>query len=253
VSGDAGIGKTALVDRTIQGAAGYFQVNRVVASEAEMELAYAGLQMVCAPVMGSLGRLPDPQREALEGALGLKVAAAPNPFLVGLAVLSLLTDAAEIEPLAVVSLPPVTFALSGTVARTSALFVRRSACPRPDVRKGTLLDTGRQEGALPDPRRQEGALPDTWGRGRERVVLARVGHVGYVTRAGRPVPDPAGDELPAVAQLVLSSTDASAEPDALAVMSESPLVAVVDREGKLVGAITLNALLGGLGLQEPPA
>jgi type I restriction enzyme M protein len=132
-----------------------------------------------------------------------------------------------VEPLAVVSLPPVTFALSGTVARTSAVFLRRTGVLGPDAR----LTPGARPGRALDPQR-----PDRRPSRRcpQRVVLARVGHVGYVIRAGRPVPDPAGDELPAVASLVLSSLG-SAGPEAPAhdppaVVSESPLVAVVDRD-----------------------
>jgi DNA-binding CsgD family transcriptional regulator len=92
VSGEAGVGKTALVDHTAANAGGHLQVNRMVASESEMELAYAGLQMFCGHLMGSAAQLPDPQREALEVAFGLRTASAPDPFLVGLAVLGLLTE-----------------------------------------------------------------------------------------------------------------------------------------------------------------
>lgn len=64
-----------------------------------MELAYAGLQMLCGSMMSSIDRLPDPQRDALETAFGLRRATAPDPFLVGLAVLGLLTEIAEEKPL----------------------------------------------------------------------------------------------------------------------------------------------------------
>ncbi|HMJ34914.1 MAG TPA: AAA family ATPase [Baekduia sp.] len=95
VSGEAGVGKTALLDRTAARAAARLRVERMVASESEMELAYAGLQQLCGHMMGSVGHvLPAPQREALEGAFGLREAAAPSPLLVGLAVLGLLTEAA---------------------------------------------------------------------------------------------------------------------------------------------------------------
>lgn len=61
------------------------------------------------------------------------------------------------------------------------------------------------------------------------MVLARVAHVGYLVRAGRPVPDPAGDDLPALAALVLAAPrDAGGDPST--VVSESPLIAVVDPE-----------------------
>jgi hypothetical protein len=102
-----------------------------------------------------------------------------------------------------VSLPPVTFALSGTMARTSALFLRREATAA------------------------------------RRLVLARAEHVGYVTRAGLPVVDPAGDELPALAAAVVAAATSStsdtstsdtstSDGDDIDVVRESPLVAVAD-------------------------
>ena len=60
--------------------------------QSEMELAFAGLHQLCAPLLGQLGRLPAPQREALRTALGLSASPAPDRFLVGLAVLSLLRE-----------------------------------------------------------------------------------------------------------------------------------------------------------------
>src|SRR2546423_10274749 len=64
-----------------------------------MELAYAALQQLCAPSLDVIEGLPDPQREALGVALGLSAGQAPNTFLVGLAVLGLLSEAAEERPL----------------------------------------------------------------------------------------------------------------------------------------------------------
>ncbi|RSN05756.1 helix-turn-helix transcriptional regulator [Nonomuraea sp. WAC 01424] len=96
VSGEAGVGKTALLDRMVAARPGTgVRVERVVAWESEMELAYAGLQQLCGPMMGSAVRLPGPQREAIEAAFGLRAAGAPSPFLVGLALLGLLTEAAD--------------------------------------------------------------------------------------------------------------------------------------------------------------
>src|SRR5690606_2627855 len=99
LSGEAGIGKTALLDHSVARASLHFRIERVVASESEMELAYAGLQLLCGSMLASRGRLAEPQREALDTAFGLRLAAAPNPFLVGLAVLGLLTEVAEEKPL----------------------------------------------------------------------------------------------------------------------------------------------------------
>ncbi|MFD8744137.1 AAA family ATPase [Streptomyces sp. NPDC059616] len=95
VSGEAGIGKTALLDHLTAQAAPHVRTERIVASQSEMELAYAGLQQLCGHMVGSAARLPAPQQEAIEVALGLCSAPAPSPFLVGLALLGVLTEAAE--------------------------------------------------------------------------------------------------------------------------------------------------------------
>jgi hypothetical protein len=89
--GEPGIGKTALLGYAIESAAG-LRVARVAGVESEMELAFAALHQVCAPMLDKLRGLPDPQREALGVAFGLSTGAAPDRFLVGLAVLSLLSD-----------------------------------------------------------------------------------------------------------------------------------------------------------------
>jgi DNA-binding CsgD family transcriptional regulator len=99
VHGEAGIGKTALLDAAARDAPDDVRIRRMVASESEIELAYAALQQLCGPMLESAAPLPAPQREALEAALGLRVAAAPSPFLVGLAVLGLLTEHAGGRPL----------------------------------------------------------------------------------------------------------------------------------------------------------
>jgi DNA-binding CsgD family transcriptional regulator len=98
VRGDAGIGKTALLEYLI-GSASDFTVIRAMGVESDMELAYASLHQLCGPVLSRLERLPAPQREALERVFGLAAGAPPDRFLVGLAVLSLLSDAAEARPL----------------------------------------------------------------------------------------------------------------------------------------------------------
>ncbi|MFF7529431.1 AAA family ATPase [Streptomyces bobili] len=95
VCGEAGVGKTALLDHVIARAEATVRTERIVASQSEMELAYAGLQALCGHMMDSAARLPAPQQEAIEAAFGLRSAAAPSPFLVGLALLGLLTEAAE--------------------------------------------------------------------------------------------------------------------------------------------------------------
>src|SRR3984885_3561059 len=98
VRGEPGVGKTALLDWAVESAAG-LRGARVAGGESEMELAFAALHQLCAPMLDKLERLPDPQREAVGVAFGLDTGAAPDRFLVGLAALSLLSEAAEQQPL----------------------------------------------------------------------------------------------------------------------------------------------------------
>ena len=98
VHGESGVGKTALLEYAIESAAG-LRVARVAGVESEMELAFAALQQLCAPMLGKLAGLPDPQRAALGVAFGLETGAAPDRFVVGLAALSLLSAVAEQQPL----------------------------------------------------------------------------------------------------------------------------------------------------------
>ena len=98
VRGDPGVGKTALLNY-VAGRAPGCQVVRVAGVQSEMELAFAGLHLLCAPMLDRLDRLPVPQREALRTAFGLSAGPPPDRFLVGLAVLSLLARAAAKRPL----------------------------------------------------------------------------------------------------------------------------------------------------------
>ena len=99
VRGEPGIGKTALLDYAAARALG-FRVIWARGVESEMELAFAGLHQLCAPMLGRLGQLPKPQRDALAVALGMQQGQALDRFLVGLAALSLLAATAENQPLA---------------------------------------------------------------------------------------------------------------------------------------------------------
>src|ERR1700750_1744768 len=82
--GEPGIGKTALLEYAVESAAG-LRLARVAGVESETELPFAALHQLCAPLLDKLEGLPDPQRDALGVALGLKAGAAPDRFLVGLA------------------------------------------------------------------------------------------------------------------------------------------------------------------------
>jgi len=96
--GEAGVGKTALLGYLTERASGC-RVVRGTGVESEMELAYAGLHQLCAPVLDHLDRLPGPQRAALMTAFGLSAGEPPDRFMVGLAMLSLVADVAEEQPL----------------------------------------------------------------------------------------------------------------------------------------------------------
>ncbi len=93
------MGKSALLGYLSDRAAGW-HVARAVGVESEMELAYAGLHQLCAPMLDQLGRLPVPQRDALATVFGRSAGAAPDRFLVGLATLTLFAEVAEQQPLA---------------------------------------------------------------------------------------------------------------------------------------------------------
>ena len=98
IRGEAGIGKTALLRYAARHASG-FRVAQVTGAEAEMELPFAGIHQLCAPLLDHLDALPQPQQDALNVALGLASGDVPDRFLVGLAVLGLLSAAAEERPL----------------------------------------------------------------------------------------------------------------------------------------------------------
>ncbi|MER7429476.1 AAA family ATPase, partial [Nonomuraea rubra] len=92
--GEAGVGKSALLRHAVEAAAD-MRVARAAGIESEMELAFAGLHLLVAPLLDRIEGLPGPQRDALAVAFGLRQGPAPDRFLVGLAVLTLLAEAAE--------------------------------------------------------------------------------------------------------------------------------------------------------------
>ncbi len=98
VRGEPGMGKTALLDH-LAGQASGCRVARAAGVQSEMELAFAGLHQLCAPMLDRLERLPGPQREALAIAFGVGAGPAPDRFLVALAVLGLLSEVAGEQPL----------------------------------------------------------------------------------------------------------------------------------------------------------
>jgi DNA-binding CsgD family transcriptional regulator/tetratricopeptide (TPR) repeat protein len=98
VRGEPGVGKTVLLDY-LAGRAPGCRVARAAGVQSEMELAFAGLHQLCAPMLDHAESLPGPQREALRTAFGLSAGPVPDRFLVGLAVLGLLSETAGERPL----------------------------------------------------------------------------------------------------------------------------------------------------------
>ncbi|WP_203416565.1 AAA family ATPase [Jiangella ureilytica] len=98
VQGEAGIGKTARLDYLVDAATGC-RVLRAAGVESEMELAFAGLHQLCNPLLDGLDGLPAPQAEALGTAFGIRAGTPPDRFVIGLGVLTLLSDHVEDQPL----------------------------------------------------------------------------------------------------------------------------------------------------------
>ena len=141
--GEPGIGKTALLDY-VGGRAEAFRVDRVCGVQSEMELPFAGLHLLFGPLLDRFDHLPGPQREALEVALGVRDGRAPDRLLVGLAVLSLMADLAEEQPLACLvddaqwldqsSLQALAFAARRLVAdRVAVVFCVRQGIDVPEL------------------------------------------------------------------------------------------------------------------------
>jgi AAA ATPase domain len=98
IHGEPGVGKSALLEYA-ERARPDVQIARAIGVEAEMELAFVAIQQLCVPFFELIARIPRPQRDALGVAFGRTTGPAPDPFLVGLAVLGLLAEAAEDQPL----------------------------------------------------------------------------------------------------------------------------------------------------------
>jgi DNA-binding CsgD family transcriptional regulator/tetratricopeptide (TPR) repeat protein len=127
VHGDPGVGKTALLEYAVE-AGEDFRIVRAAGFEGEMELDYAALQQLCSPLLDLVERLPDPQREALDVAFGFSAGPASSPFLVGLAVLGLLSEAAEQQP--ILCMVDDAQWLDGASARALAFVARRLLAER---------------------------------------------------------------------------------------------------------------------------
>jgi AAA ATPase-like protein len=165
VRGEAGVGKSALLEYAA-GAAPDLRVVRAVGVESEMELAFAGLHQLCAPLLAHLERLPPPQRDALGVAFGLREGAAPDRFLVGLAVLTLLSEAAGERP--VLCLVDDAQWLDRASAQVLA-FVARRLLADPVGLIFAARDPGQELGGLPDL--EVGGLREEDARGLLRSVI----------------------------------------------------------------------------------
>ena len=168
VRGEAGVGKSALLEYLLMHAAGC-RVVRAAGAESEMELPFATLHQLCLPLLDELERLPGPQRDALGTALGVASGRAADRFLVGVAVLSLLSDNAETQPLVCLVddahwLDRASAQVLGFVARRLAaesvvlIFAARTSVDTPDfaglpeLTIGPLLDSDARavlESAIP--------------------------------------------------------------------------------------------------------
>jgi len=139
--GDPGVGKTALLDYLAERASGC-RVVRVAGVESELELAFAGLHQLCASLLGHLDQLPAPQAAALTTAFGLAAGEPPDRFLIGLAVLSLLADAADEIP--VICIIDDAHWLDQASAQVLAFVGRRLLAERVALVWAARLDRGDQ-------------------------------------------------------------------------------------------------------------
>jgi DNA-binding CsgD family transcriptional regulator len=160
VYGEAGIGKTHLIDRALSREADV-RVLQVIGAEFEMELPFAALHQLCRSLLAGLSSLPSRQRDALEGALGLGEGAIPSEMLVGAALLTLLSEAAEPKPIACIV--DDAHWLDHASAKALAFVARRLGAERV-----TIIFALREPRAMPEltglPARAVAALSDTQAR-----------------------------------------------------------------------------------------
>ena len=193
--GEAGVGKTALLDWAA-GQAGDMQVAQVAGAEDEMDMGFAGLHQLLVPFLGGLEGLPAPQRQALGSAFGLVDGPPPDRFLVGMAALTVLTDAAAARPVLCLIddaqwLNQVSIEVLGFVARrlyadrVGMVFAAREAEERavvlaglPELTVGGLAEEAAQEllatsaGAQVDRQVSRRIAADTAGNPLALVELA---------------------------------------------------------------------------------
>jgi DNA-binding CsgD family transcriptional regulator len=165
VHGEPGMGKTALLEYLAAQAAGC-RVLRAAGVQSEMELAFAGLHLLCAPLLGRLAGLPRPQAEALRTAFGMSEGPVPDRFLVGLAVLGLLSEAAGERPLLCVVDDAQWLDRAST--QVLAFVARRLGAESVGLAFGTRVPGGELAGL---PELEVGGLPEADARALLEAVL----------------------------------------------------------------------------------
>jgi hypothetical protein len=196
IHGDAGIGKTTILERFIATETSC-QIKTCAGVESEMELPWAALHQLCAPILDSLSRIPAPQSAALKAAFGMAEDGMPDPLLCGMAVLSLLTDLAEKRPLVCViddayALDQASLKTLGFVSRrlhaesVGLVFAVRqippdlSGIPDLPVRALAAVDAGQLLDAAVhaplDPAVRERVIAETGGNPLAILELAEQGH-----------------------------------------------------------------------------
>ena len=265
--GEPGIGKTALLEHAA-GAAGAATVLRVRGVESEVQVAYGGLNELLRPVLGELGRLPGPQRAALEAALGLAPAAAAEPHLAGAATLGLLASLAEERPVLVLaddvqwldgpSAAALAFAARRLLADAVAVLLAvRTGEPSPI--DGAGLEELVIPGLAAEPARElleaHAARPvaaDTAGWLHEATGGNPLALVELAGEAPRLRPGPVGDHVPIGARIERAL---GRRLDALAPEALPPLLAAAVADGEelepvLGAARELGGSLAGLEAAE---
>ncbi|HEV3452233.1 MAG TPA: ATP-binding protein, partial [Acidimicrobiia bacterium] len=139
VRGEAGVGKTALLDYAVNRADG-FEIVRLTGVEPERDLGFAALHRLLAPMLDQIGQLPSVQRNALNSALGLTAGPPANPFLVGLAVISMTAIAADADGPALYVVDDAQWVDSESIAAL-AFWARRLQADRIGVIFGERSDT----------------------------------------------------------------------------------------------------------------
>src|SRR5580700_9455962 len=190
--GQPGIGKTALLRAMAERAEkGGLRLVETTGVQVEIGFDFAGLHQILAPFLGGLPGLPDRQRAALETAFGLRAGPGPgSPFLAGLAALTLLTDAAEEQP--VLCVVDDAQWLDRTSLEVLAFVARRLLADRVGMAFATRTGEDRAEALAGFPELRVEALPP--GAGRELLELAAGGHVAE-TASRRVLAEAAGHPL----------------------------------------------------------